>query len=61
MLHVGQTKRQLHTRLKEHKVDINKRTGPHSVVSVHQNMSLIGKTLRFWKKNIHTAIESSQK
>jgi len=34
--YVGQTKRQLHTRIKEHKSDINKRTGNHSVVSLHQ-------------------------
>jgi len=34
--YVGQTKRQLHTRIKEHRSDINKRTGLLSVVSLHQ-------------------------
>jgi len=34
--YVGQTKRQLHTRLNEHKLDIKKRTGTHSVISLHQ-------------------------
>jgi len=33
---VGQTKRQLQTRLNEHKLDINKKTGTHSVISLHQ-------------------------
>jgi len=34
--YVGQTKRQLHTRLKEHKMDINKKSGINSVISLHQ-------------------------
>jgi hypothetical protein len=34
--YVGQTKRQLRTRVKEHRSDINKRTGSPSVISIHK-------------------------
>jgi len=34
--YVGQTKRQLQTRINEHRMDINKRSGNHSVISLHQ-------------------------
>jgi len=34
--YVGQTKRKLNTRIKEHKNDINKKTGNHSVISEHR-------------------------
>jgi len=34
--YVGQTKRQLNTRVKEHKLDIKKTTGPPSVISQHR-------------------------
>jgi len=36
MTYVGQTKRQLKTRIKEHKLDINKKTGILSVISEHR-------------------------
>lgn len=34
--YVGQTKRQLRTRIKEHQTDINKKSGNLSVVSSHR-------------------------
>jgi len=34
--YVGQTKRQLRTRIKEHKSDIYKKSGPPSVISSHR-------------------------
>ncbi|EZA59755.1 hypothetical protein X777_16236, partial [Ooceraea biroi] len=34
--YVGQTKRQLHTRVNEHRRDINKRSGSPSVISTHK-------------------------
>jgi len=34
--YVGQTKRKLNTRVTEHKNDINKKTGKHSVITEHR-------------------------
>ncbi|EZA48222.1 hypothetical protein X777_14228 [Ooceraea biroi] len=34
--YVGQTKRQLHTKINEHRKDINKKTGIPSVISTHK-------------------------
>ncbi|EZA62183.1 hypothetical protein X777_02808 [Ooceraea biroi] len=37
--YVGQTKRQLQTRIGEHRKDINKKTGSPSVISIHRIQS----------------------
>jgi len=34
--YVGQTKRKLNTRISEHRRDINKKTGKHSVITEHR-------------------------
>jgi len=34
--HVGQTKRQIATRVREHRVDINKKSGTPSVITSHR-------------------------
>jgi len=60
-VYVGQTKRQLKTRISEHRSDINKKTGIPSVISNHRltmghefdwNNVLILDKERFYKKRL---------
>jgi len=60
--YVGQTKRQLRTRIKEHKSDIYKKSGPPSVISLHRldfqhefnwdNIKILDREPSFYKRLI---------
>jgi len=55
--YVGQTKRKLNTRISEHRRDISKKTGKHSVITEHRTTitTLIGTIQKYSiKKNTAT-------
>jgi len=59
--YVGQTKRQLRTRLKEHKNNLKQDQSKYSVISEHITIPLIGIIPRLWIANLIFIKESFQR